>query len=140
MTNLVYISTSKSILGDDVLLNILASARKYNEAHHVTGVLLYSDGTFIQALEGEAEDIDFIFARIQNDTRHKNILVMMEREISERNFPNWSMGFTKVNKTTADDFIDSMTSTKNILKSQSDDTSIAMLKTFIETNKLVVEH
>jgi hypothetical protein len=77
MKNIVYMSTSVTLLDDDQLIDILNSARKNNLKHNVTGVLLYSEGVFIQVLEGNEADVDVIFSKIQADARHKNIITLL---------------------------------------------------------------
>src|SRR6188768_1081573 len=94
MKNIVYVSTAVKLLDDDQLLSILASSRKNNNERNVTGVLLYSEGTFIQALEGDNNDVDFIFSKIEKDLRHKNMITLINEQISHRGFSDWLMGFS----------------------------------------------
>jgi hypothetical protein len=140
MRNLVYISNAKTLLHDDELLEILNEARRYNEKYHITGVLLYSEGTFIQVLEGKDEDVDFVFQKIEQDTRHKNVLVLMDEPLPERNFPGWAMGFTSINAATSQQLIGDLTTTSHVLAKSANQTSVAMLKAFIESNHLVINH
>lgn len=140
MKDLVYLSTARTLLADNILLDILKSARKNNAALNVTGVLLYSEGTFIQALEGSDEDVDTIFKKIKNDVRHKNIIVIAEREISKRNFPEWFMGFTSANKEDVDGLIHSLNQSNDLMSNRNKDATIEMLKTFIESNNLSIRH
>jgi hypothetical protein len=53
MKNIVYVSAAVKLLDDDQLFDILSSSRKNNAERDVTGVLLYSEGVFIQVLEGD---------------------------------------------------------------------------------------
>lgn len=82
---------------DDDLLEILTKSRENNLKRDITGVLLYSDGAFIQMLEGKANDINFIYDKILQDTRHKNIIKLVHGTAMARSFPNWSMGFRSIN-------------------------------------------
>lgn len=140
MKNLVYLSTARGLLNDEVLLDILNAARKNNRAHYVTGVLLYCGGTFIQVLEGEEDAVEEIFGKISQDIRHKNIVMLMDEPIAARNFPDWTMGFTTVNPSISEDLISNFTSTDRILAHQSKATAVFMLKSFIESNHLVINH
>lgn len=72
---------------------ILASARRNNPVHHVTGALLLSRGCFAQVLEGEVDDIEAIFARIQSDQRHADVRILQFETLVSRSFGNWSMAF-----------------------------------------------
>jgi len=140
MKNLVYLSTSRTLLSDEVLLDILASARKNNQKHNITGVLLYSEGTFIQVLEGEDDDVDETFATISKDIRHKNIVVMLNEPTDKRSFPSWSMGFNSVDPTISEEFIESLTSSDKLLTIDGNSITITMVQAFIENNRLVINH
>ena len=92
MIQLIYLS---DLAGRDesVLADILASAVRHNTASGITGMLLYAGGNFLQVLEGEADAVHKTFARISRDPRHKNLNLLIEEEIDERQFDRWSMGF-----------------------------------------------
>jgi hypothetical protein len=94
MNYLIYISTSVKLFDDNDLKEMLLQSRRKNEAVGITGVLLYNKGTFFQVLEGEEEQVNTTYEMIKNDPRHKNIIKMKSGTITERNFPDWSMGFT----------------------------------------------
>lgn len=68
-----------------------ASAR-HNQEHGVTGVLMTAGGLFFQILEGPAEAVDVVYARIVADPRHKDVLLLGEEAgAGERLFPDWAM-------------------------------------------------
>jgi hypothetical protein len=96
MKNIIYLSTAVKLITDEQLIDILNSARTNNKLKNVTGVLLYGDGTFIQVIEGEDADVDYIFDKILKDTRHKNVITLMNAQIVERSFDDWVMGFASV--------------------------------------------
>jgi hypothetical protein len=47
----------------------------------------------VQILEGEEDAVRSRFAVISADPRHRVIQVMREKSITERQFPQWTMGF-----------------------------------------------
>ncbi len=95
MWNLVYVSAaSPSFVADD-LAAILADARQRNAAYGVTGLLLHADGNFLQVLEGEAADVDRIYAGICRDKRHSGIIKLLHSKVDERHFGNWTMAFRR---------------------------------------------
>jgi hypothetical protein len=53
---LVYVSIANQEMSDKHLEAMLKKARNKNEKSAITGMLLYRDGFFIQALEGETGD------------------------------------------------------------------------------------
>ena len=52
---------------------------------------MYDQGTFCQALEGEAEDVHALFSKILVDDRHTNVIKIFDDEIMVRDFSSWSM-------------------------------------------------
>lgn len=71
-------------------------AQALNERRHVTGVLVYGDGQFMQVLEGEEKIVRDLYARIAQDKRHHNIFKLADKAIATRTFPDWSMAFHAV--------------------------------------------
>lgn len=94
MNYLIYVSTSAKFLNDAELKELLAQSRINNSKAGITGILLYNKGTFFQVLEGEEDHVQITFEKIKNDPRHKSIIIMKRGNLSRRNFPDWSMGFT----------------------------------------------
>ena len=94
MIELVYVSRAQEHFTESQLVSLLAQARTNNISLGITGLLLYDNkGTFIQALEGDAEQVVMLFKKIHNDERHSKINIVSRRNISARAFPDWSMGF-----------------------------------------------
>ncbi len=90
---LVYVSIATKKMSEDDLIDILTTARRNNILRGITGMLLYRNGQFMQALEGDKQKIEEIFQKIQKDPRHSKILILSRKEITDRLFFNWSMGF-----------------------------------------------
>lgn len=88
MLQLVYIS---SAVGAADTATILAASRRNNAAADVTG-LLFADGKrFLQALEGPAFAVERTYARIAADPRHRALVVLSRRDVTEREFGPWAM-------------------------------------------------
>jgi hypothetical protein len=90
---LIYVSTATHALTDDEIRQILDSSVRNNGPQKITGMLLYSRGTFMQVLEGEETAVDQTFSRIAKDSRHHSINVLSKSTASAREFGTWSMGF-----------------------------------------------
>ena len=90
---LIYVSGGTVHFGEDDLNALLLKARANNTALDVTGVLLYSEGTFFQVLEGEQNTVEELYEKISLDDRHDKVLMLAKRKIAERNFGEWRMGF-----------------------------------------------
>ncbi len=91
--SLTYMSSAVVPFGDDDLAELLLTCREKNHAAGLTGVMLYAGGHFIQTLEGPSDVVDATVARIQQDTRHRNLDFVLREEIATRKYPDWSMGF-----------------------------------------------
>lgn len=95
MYRVVYVSSARHEFTPDELDALLAKSRRSNEEAGVTGLLLYHDGNFIQALEGDRSAVQAILARIEQDPRHGRMLVLIQEEVEERAFGDWSMGYVR---------------------------------------------
>jgi hypothetical protein len=93
MIALTYLSTATRPFSTDDLTGLMAHARPKNEAHGITGMLLHAGGSFIQTIEGAADDVDALFGQIEADPRHRDVMVTLREDVAGRSFPDWSMGF-----------------------------------------------
>jgi FAD-dependent sensor of blue light len=90
---LVYVSSGVRAFSDQELVQLLEKSRLNNYSLGITGMLLYKDGDFMQALEGSEDKVRRLSATIAKDSRHKDIVTLMEGTSAVREFPDWSMGF-----------------------------------------------
>lgn len=90
---LAYFSSASRVLSQDDLNDILSVAQARNAADHITGMLLFHDGSFFQVLEGEQAVIAACYDRIRRDLRHTGCLKMLDQPSVDRFFPDWAMGF-----------------------------------------------
>lgn len=102
LARLIY--TSEVVEGFDQLdiESILSVARERNAALNVTGVLFFNSRYFLQCLEGSRSNINAIYHRILNDSRHTNPVLLDYREIAERDFSAWQMGYLAETQKTRD--------------------------------------
>ena len=97
LIQLAYISRAMRLMDTAALAELLEQARDINEIEDITGMLLYKDRSFIQVLEGRAENVGKIYQRIEQDARHSNVKMLYRQTIEQRDFPDWSMGFQNLN-------------------------------------------
>ena len=93
MLAIVYISSAVQPFSDVDLTALLKQSRAKNAALEITGILLYKDGDVMQLLEGPDEAVKKVAQTIYADRRHRGIIQLLERKISKREFPDWSMEF-----------------------------------------------
>ena len=96
MYQVIYSSAATTPLTDAELASLLLRARTNNLRLGVSGLLLHHDGSFLQVLEGDRAVLEALFASICLDKRHNRIVKLLEREVEERHFAEWKMGFVSV--------------------------------------------
>lgn len=96
LIHLGYISQATQLMRDRELDHLLERARERNEMNHITGMLLYAEGSFIQVLEGSASSVQQTFSMISADPQHKKIKVLFEEGLKSRHFHSWTMGFRRL--------------------------------------------
>lgn len=101
LLHLVYASAATDRPAKSDLLDILRASRHNNARDGVTGLLLYSGGTFVQALEGPPEAVEATFARIARDPRHGGHEVLLREPKERRHFAEWAMGFHNLDELAA---------------------------------------
>ena len=98
LTLLAYSSVGTRRFEQSELVDLLSFARKFNESHGLTGMLLYVDGAFFQILEGASRQLQDLYSRIEKDSWHSRVMKLLETPIEKRTFSAWSMGFAKVTR------------------------------------------
>ncbi|MGF7081478.1 BLUF domain-containing protein [Mucilaginibacter sp. UYCu711] len=101
---LIYVSKATAPMSATDLLSLLDSSRTWNEAHELTGMLLYIQGEpvgekagrFIQVLEGSEPKVRQIFDLISTDVRHNLVSILNEGPLKSRNFESWRIGFEAI--------------------------------------------
>ena len=88
----MYASRAVAAINQEELVAILRKSKANNPAVGITGVLCFSEGIFLQALEGGRSAVNQLYNRIAADPRHSCVELLCYDEISERRFGGWSMG------------------------------------------------
>ena len=137
MFHLVYTSYAVEPFSSAALIDLLNQSRAYNKTHGITGMLIYSNGRFIQALEGEMTDVERVYSSIYKDPRHKRVIRVIEGESKERIFKDWSMGFknlTEVDFNSMEGFQDIEIFFDKHKKAESSNLVTIFLRLFYEKN------
>jgi hypothetical protein len=85
LTRLIYISRAVGPQTTTVTTQILETARAYNKAHNLTGVLCQGKGLYVQVLEGERSVVNSLYRRIAADSRHVDAEIVLFGEIKTGN-------------------------------------------------------
>ncbi len=92
LVRLLYVSRAQSPEVVNTTQSILDSARKYNIANGITGILCFGGGLYLQAVEGGRTQVNELYGHIVRDPRHRDVVLLDYQEISERRFGGWTMG------------------------------------------------
>lgn len=92
LVRLLYASRAAAQVDHEALMGILRQSKANNPAHGITGLLCYSGGIFMQALEGGRAAVNRLYLKIAADPRHGDLVLLSYEEIGERRFAGWAMG------------------------------------------------
>ena len=93
MFSLVYVSRATENFSLGQLADMMMTFQAKNLRVNVTGLLLYKDGNFMQLLEGEQHVVLELYGKIRRDSRHTNVITLIDEPMAAQTFPDWSMGF-----------------------------------------------
>ncbi|MDJ0364481.1 BLUF domain-containing protein [Hymenobacter sp. H14-R3] len=110
----LYHSQATGTVSEAQLQSLLAEARGFNTRHQLTGILLYSDGRFVQLLEGPEPAVRALYAKIQQDPRHTQVVTVSEGPGPSRRFADWSMGLGRTAGPAAAQALDALLVQENL--------------------------
>lgn len=96
LMHLIYTSAAAPGLGDADLEDIVQVSRTNNARRSITGMLLFTKGSFFQVLEGDEGTVQEVFATIVADPRHSHATRIIQEPIAHPDFGDWTMGFSEI--------------------------------------------
>ena len=136
MYRIIYLSSATTKFSNEEIISLLDLSRRNNEVNQITGLLLYSDGNFLQIIEGKKKALEALFEKISLDPRHKNIIKVFHGKVPIRNYSIWKMAFSTIDKSFYKNNISDLnpyTLEDNILKQ--DLIASIFIETFLRSNK-----
>ncbi|SFO10609.1 BLUF domain-containing protein [Sphingomonas sp. OK281] len=91
LRRIIYISKSRMGPDPSGIAAIVSSSISRNAKTDVTGMLWADGHHFAQVLEGDPSAVEQTMGRIRTDLRHADIEVLFDRQVSSRQFGQWSM-------------------------------------------------
>ena len=91
-----YISNSRD-LNYQQTEELLKFCQDQNKLFGIKGVLLYSEGSFFQILEGEKQIVLGLFEKIKKDPRHHELIQIIGREIDRGSFDGYKVDIISEN-------------------------------------------
>jgi len=95
IAHISYRSRALQAFSDNDLRAIEAYASNNNKKIGVTGIFLYNDGEFFQAIEGPPEQLEGVWAKISADERHSITEVQKMSFSPYRMYSGWNMKLFK---------------------------------------------
>lgn len=111
------------------LANIVMTCTHFNAGNHVTGVLAFRNGTFLQVLEGPPPIIGRLIQRISRDARHSEMQVLVDEESESKSFSKWLYRLAPSSEMPAE-FVRFVSARYSAIALQADPKSLGMLKLF----------
>jgi hypothetical protein len=87
----LYRSRAVGTWGPQGLRQLLDQAQQRNARRRLTGLLVFSQGCFVQWLEGAPEALEPVREAILHDARHADVRTLYAPPHAQRLFPDWSM-------------------------------------------------
>lgn len=92
-----YVSTANRDLDQEEVAELLELTEIRNNKEAVNGLLVYSGGNFFEVIVGEETKIKDLFKNIKVDPRHRNIMMVFEKEIDKPLFEDSEANFISEN-------------------------------------------
>lgn len=88
LQRVIYVSDAVGTAGASVLsmAQILGVSDANNRRDHLTGVLVFHSGQFMQVIEGARVDLDRLLKRLHDDPRHINLRLLTNTQVEGRRF------------------------------------------------------
>ncbi|SHH06017.1 BLUF domain-containing protein [Massilia sp. CF038] len=102
LVQIIYISrasaapTKSGNAVDPVVARILAKSRANNRKNGLVGVLYFGDGCFFQCLEGDEAAVNTLYAKLEQDERHRDLKIISRTTIAAPTFKDWSMKYVPI--------------------------------------------
>ena len=93
MISITYVSSAVHQFRELTLLDLVDQCQSNNSRLGVTGILVYSDGNFMQVIEGPDLVTNALYERIRLDARHHDVITVHSQSLDRREFQGWSMAF-----------------------------------------------
>ena len=117
-----------------VLANIVVTCTHFNKEHHVTGLLSFRSGNFLQVIEGAPGIITQLMSRISRDPRHSEMEVLCDDESESRSFDKWLYRLAPSSEMPPE-FIRFVNARYPAIKLKADKASIDRLKLFYKPSR-----
>jgi Sensors of blue-light using FAD len=96
LDQILYCSLARQPMDEAALAALSENAIRMNRLDHITGLLMYADGVFVQLFEGPRDAVAHLWARLLRDARHHGIVQLYHRrEVESRCCAGWNMKYVE---------------------------------------------
>ena len=95
---LIYVSKLDCNLAINNLSAIFEKASKKNKSRDITGFIVYNGKYFLQVIEGNKDTVNNLYGNIVQDERHTDILLLGTKDLENRDFEDWNLGYVNSDK------------------------------------------
>ncbi len=89
---ILYCSLAREPMDEAALDAMIVGVSSINRMDHITGLLMYSEGVYVQLIEGPPEAVQNLWARLLRDPRHFGVVQLYHyRELEQRSCEDWAM-------------------------------------------------
>jgi hypothetical protein len=93
---ILYCSLMDEHMTESEIEPLAYTAANLNRMDHITGMLMYADGVFVQLIEGPRQAVNELWARLLRDKRHRGIVQLYyRREVEHRACEGWGMRYVQ---------------------------------------------
>jgi hypothetical protein len=134
---IVYFSTWRKPFQEEELISTLEESRHKNAVDGISSITLYVRGNIIQVLEGRKEAVEALFAHIERDDKHTNVIKVLSRPIQQRLFADSALAYETITSSQLKEL-------KTVVDLDGNEESISaskvpfvlkLIKTFYESNR-----
>ncbi len=128
-----YVSTATKGIDRDKIHDLFNNSCQKNIAQSISGILLYNEGNFMQILEGTKSHLMTLFQSIKKDSRHNDIITLLDKPIPYSLFKGYNSGFSTIEN---NEHIESLKDYLNLLEFVEDTNTsfvVSVLHRFLNT-------
>lgn len=96
LRSVTYVSRRTAPLADAAFVQLGTEARRLNALDGITGLLVFNGERFCQTIEGAPAAISNLLDRLDRDSRHCDLKIITDEDVSERRFRSWDMQILSV--------------------------------------------
>jgi hypothetical protein len=93
---ILYCSLLSQSMSEEEIDKLTQAAANLNRMDHITGLLMHADGVFVQLIEGPRQAVNYLWARLLHDKRHRGVVQLYHRrEVEARACTGWDMRYVR---------------------------------------------